>query len=203
MSLFEERRRPMNEQYVLSRRERKKLNCKYAILKAAKELIIEQGVDVLIEDIANRADISYPTFFHYFPTKASLFYAIYLEEIEDIQEFAEIELKNEGSAAARVERLFDALMQDFLEYRYLDLYVAGEVAKRTAADCGEEKISQMFYTAIQKGKDAGEFRADLDARLHAMLIAGILFSTSFYDCGSDDYRGMLRILTDGMKTETK
>ena len=189
----------MNEQYVLSRRERKKLNCKYAILKAAKELIMEQGVDVLIEDIANRADISYPTFFNYFQTKANLFYAIYLEEIEDMQEFADIELAHEASAITRIIRLFDTIMLDFVRYRYLDLYIAGEVAKRTAESGGEEKISQMFEHEIQRGMETGECRSGLDARRYALLIAGIIFSSSFYGCSEDDYRSMLEILLSGMR----
>lgn len=189
----------MNEQYVLSRRERKKLNCKYAILKAAKELIMARGVDVLIEDIANEADISYPTFFNYFPTKASLFYAIYLEEIEDIQEFADIELVNEASAARRITRLFDAIMRDFLRYKYLDLYIAGEVAKRTAEDGGEEMLSAMFCNAIRAGMESGEFSPALNAELHARLIAGILFSSSFFNSSEEDYRGMLGILLAGMR----
>lgn len=193
----------MNDQYVLSRRERKKQNCKYAILKAAQELIMTQGVDVLIEDIANRADISYPTFYNYFPTKASLFYAIYLEEIEDIQEFAAIELPNESSAVRRIERLFDALMHDFLRYRYLDLYIAGEVAKRTTENGGEEEISQMFLTAIRSGVASGELKAGLDAELYARMISGTVFSASFYNCGEEDCRGMLAILLGSMKKETK
>ncbi len=192
----------MNDQYVLSRRERKKLNCKYAILKAAKELIIEQGVDAPIEEIANRADISYPTFFNYFPTKASLFYAIYLEEIEDLQEFADIELVNEESAANRIARLFDAVMRDFLRYRYLDLYIAGEVAKRTAESGAEETISEMFRCAIQKGVESGAFQAGLNAQLYARLIAGILFSSSFFNCNQEDYHGMLDILLADMQART-
>ena len=191
----------MNDQYVLSRRERKKQNCKYAILKAARELIVTQGVDVLIEDIANRADISYPTFYHYFPTKACLFYAIYLEEIEDLQEFADIELPNETSALRRVELLFDALMRDFLRFRYLDLYIAGEAAKHTAESGGEEAILALFLTAIRSGVASGEFRADLDAERYARLILGIVLSASFYGCGEDDCRGMLAILTGSMIKE--
>ena len=193
----------MNDQYVLSRRERKKQNCKYAILKAARELIVTQGADVLIEDIANRADISYPTFYNYFPTKACLFYAIYLEEIEDIQEFADIELPNESSAIRRIERLFDALMRDFLRFRYLDLYIAGEVANHTAENGGEEAISQMFLTAIRSGIASGELKEELDAERYARLILGIVLSASFYNCGEDDCHGMLAILIGSMKKEPK
>ena len=191
----------MNEPYVLSRRERKKRNCKYTILQSARELIMLQGLDVPIEEIANRADISYPTFYNYFPTKASLFYAIYLEEIEDLQEFSKIALKDETSAEQRIVQLSRAILRDFSRYRYLDLYLAGEVAKRTAERGGEEAISQMFFTAIQSGVQSGEFRRDLDVRQHALLISGVILSASFFNCGNEDCDGMLSILLSGMRAQ--
>lgn len=188
----------MDDLYELSRRERKKRSCKYTILRAARELIMERGLDVLVEDVANKADISYPTFYNYFPTKASLFYAIYLEEIEDIQEFAEMELAGETSAKRRIERLFNEIMRDFSRYRYVDLYLAGEVAKRTEEDGGEERINRMFRNAIQSGVDAGEFKPGVDANLYGRLITGILLSASFYSCTEADCAGMLSILLAGM-----
>lgn len=192
----------MDKPYVLSRRERKKLNCKYAILRAARELMQERGLEVPIEQIAQRAEISYPTFYNYFPTKAALCYALYLEELEDIHEFADMELAGVTSAAVRIERLFDALMHDFVRYRYLDLYVAGEVARHTAETGEDEQISVLFQNAIAAGQETGEFRQDIDARRYALLIAGIIFSTMFYSSGQEEYTGMLRILLDGMLART-
>lgn len=189
----------MGDGYELSRRERKKRDCKYAILRAARELMRERGIEVSIEEIANRADISYPTFYNYFPTKTSLYYAIYLEEIEDIREFSELELSGEPSAVARITRVFDALMQDFVEYRYLDLFLAGEVAQHTAETGEEEQFLLLFTRFIELGRETGEFRADVDARRYAVLIVGIIFSTSFYGCSRDDYMRMLRILLTSMQ----
>lgn len=191
----------MNDNYVLSRRERKKLDCKYSILKAARELLQERGMDTPVEDIANRADISYPTFYNYFPTKASLFYAIYIEALEDIREFAAIELVNETSYAKRIERTFDALMQDFVRYPYLDLFIAGEVARHTAETGEEEQIARLFEDELRAGRETGEFRADIDAHSYALLIAGIVFSTSFYSCNREDSLAMLRILLTDIKQE--
>ena len=188
----------MDRQYELSRRERKKLNCKYTILRAARELMQEQGIDVPIEQIALRAEISYPTFFHYFPTKSELCYALYLEELEDIREFTEMELGGVTSAVERIERLFAALIRDFVRYRSLDLYVAGEVARHAEETGEDEQIAALFMSAIRVGQQTGEFRRDIDVRRYALLIAGIIFSTMFYSSEQDEYEGMLHILLDGM-----
>ena len=189
----------MNKEYVASRRERKKQDRKYTILKAAREVISKQGLNASIEEIANKADISYPTFYNYFPTKSDLYYAIYLEAIEDIQEFIDIELKNETSAKRSVEKLFEAVMDDFVRYRYLDLFIAGEVFRKEPADDTKEQFSLMFIKTIQPGIDSGEFKKDLDARRYALLIAGIILSATFYDCTREDYRAMLDILLKTME----
>lgn len=189
----------MNKEYVASRRERKKQDRKYTILKAAREVISRQGLNASIEEIANKADISYPTFYNYFPTKSDLYYAIYLEAIEDIQEFIDIELKDETSAKRSVEKLFEAVMDDFVRYRYLDLFIAGEVFRKEPADDTKEQFSLMFIKTIQPGIDSGEFKKDLDARRYALLIAGIILSATFYDCTREDYRAMLDILLKTME----
>lgn len=188
----------MDEQYLLSRRERKKRDCKYTILHVARDLMMERGTDVPIEEIANRADISYPTFYNYFPAKSELYYALYLEEIEDLREFIDLELKDEPSVKNRLRRLLEAVMHDFVRYRYLDLYIAGEVARRTGGKGNQEQIYLLFEQEIRRGIESGEFDEKLDVRQHALLLTGIVLSASFYGCPSEDYLGMLDSLFVGM-----
>lgn len=188
----------MDEQYLLSRRERKKRDCKYTILHVARDLMMERGTDVPIEEIANRADISYPTFYNYFPAKSELYYALYLEEIEDLREFIELELKEELTVQERLRRLMEAVMHDFVRYRYLDLYIAGEVARRTGGKGNQEQIYLLFEQEIRRGIESGEFDEKLDVRRHALLMTGIVLSASFYGCPSEDYLGMLDSLFVGM-----
>ncbi len=187
----------MDEQYVMSRRERKKRDRKYAILRAARDLMKERGLNVSVEDIANEADISYPTFFNYYPNKASLYYAIYIEEMEDMREFADIELKEEKRASVRLARLLEALMTDFERYRYLEMCIAGEVVRRDSDESGE-LLTELFAGEIEAGRASGEFRADISPRHYAMLMTGMMFSIPFYGYHKDDYRAMLDILIKDM-----
>jgi AcrR family transcriptional regulator len=50
-------------------RERKKLETRSALARAAVELVVERGSSVTVEDIAAAAGVSARTFFNYFPTK--------------------------------------------------------------------------------------------------------------------------------------
>lgn len=53
----------------LGLRERKRIATRHAIQRAAVELVVENGLNVTVEEISQRADVSPRTFFNYFPTK--------------------------------------------------------------------------------------------------------------------------------------
>lgn len=67
-------------------RERKKIECRLAIQRAALELVLEHdGMDdVPVEAIAEHAGISPRTFFNYFPTKESAILNAYIGRADDL-----------------------------------------------------------------------------------------------------------------------
>ena len=103
---------PNEDPAVLSRRERKKRNQKFTIIRAAQPLFEEKGYDeTSVSEIADAADISYATFFNYFPTKDDLLRAIAHVEYEDLAEVVNLRFSPEDS----VETILLGTLKEWLE----------------------------------------------------------------------------------------
>ena len=97
---------------TLSRRERKKLETRQALLEAAAALFHEQGYDeTTVEAITEQADVAKGTFFNYFPSKEDLLGELTVWGVERLRSALDV---NQGAPASPVARikLLTQLMRD-------------------------------------------------------------------------------------------
>jgi len=67
-----------------TRLDRRKARTRRALVEAAKALMVERGTsDVSIQDITDRADVGFGTFYNHFATKTELFEAAVAEVLEE------------------------------------------------------------------------------------------------------------------------
>ena len=103
----------------LGRRERRKLEVRTRIVRAARELFDEQGIHgAKVAEIAERADVAEKTFFNYFPTKQDLFRQLAEERIDELQDILEEERGGPGTTRRKLEHCFLRL-SELLEERGL------------------------------------------------------------------------------------
>ncbi len=165
------------DEVVVTRRERKKLNCKYAIIHAAQDNFEEKGIEgTSINDITAAADISYATFFNYFPSKESLLISIYLEELVDLKEFIAVKLRDETSAIKKLRELFCEWLKDGLTYKRTSLRVHEVSSLNADTDTLKDSIQNLFIAFIDEGQKSGEVRGDLSALHIAMVLEGLYYS---------------------------
>lgn len=172
----------MEDILILTRRERKKLDCKYTILKAAQQLFEEKGVDnTTINEISELADVSYATFFNYFPSKESLLIAIYSSELEDLNEFIQIKLKDEKSAIKKIEEVFFELMKDCCKYRRMSMRLREVISLNKDFETLRNSIHEIFKHFIEEGIQTGEIKSAIDADLCSLFIEGYNHSLLYND----------------------
>jgi Transcriptional regulator len=102
---------------VTTRRESNKIKCRQRILKASRRLFNSKGYEgTMIEDIAEKADISKATFYNYFPNKESLLLGTAEDELSIIQDLLENELKDEPDSDKKLRAVIEFLVLDGLPF---------------------------------------------------------------------------------------
>ncbi|MCK9218196.1 MAG: TetR/AcrR family transcriptional regulator [Firmicutes bacterium] len=187
----------MEDILILTRRERKKLDCKYTILRAAQQLFEEKGVDnATINEISELADVSYTTFFNYFPSKESLLIAIYSGELEDLNEFIQIKLKNETSAIKKIEEVFYELMKDCFKYRRMSMRLRETIALKPGFETLRSSIHDIFKNFIEEGIKNGEIKPDIDGELCSLFIEGFNHSLLYNDRSMEEAKTGFEMFID-------
>lgn len=162
------------------RKEREKLHRKEEILNAAERVFFEKGLALAtMDEIAERAELSKGTLYLYYKSKEDLYMAI-------ICRGHEILLKMFQEAAATGEptiKLFQNIGQAYYAFykRHHDYFrmfsfsentqLHSQVSEEMRSACGEsgQCIGQVVMDVIQKGKDDGTFRPEVDPQEMAVI----------------------------------
>lgn len=164
---------PAEDIAVLSRRERKKRDQKYAIIRAAQILIEEKGYDeTSINEIAEAADISYATFFNYFPTKDDMLLAISHVEYEDLLEIVNLRHNNEEASTDILRDIFMEWNADSFRYCNVSMRLQ-EVSMRCATQPELGEVVELLAILVARGVAQGEYRADTNPEVIAILLSGL------------------------------
>ena len=135
-----------------------------AILKAAKQLVAEQGTEVAMGEIARAAGVAVGTLYRHFPNKTDLLAAVvneYVEALADDAQDAWERVEAGGSDAAQE-------LLGFLE-RALEMISRSHAAKTVARALGAEveyaepetRATEALGRLIEEGRASGRLRSDL------------------------------------------
>lgn len=166
----------------LSRRERKKLESRARILKAARRLFQEKDYDsTSIEEIAEMADVSKSTFFNYFPTKESLLDGIAADEIAEIQFLIEADLVGVTSPVEKIRIVMKHFATDSSTYLKVTRKVIwATVFRSNGFPMPVMEMEKILVELINEAQEKGEIRKDLKSLEIASAIMGMYFAAFFH-----------------------
>ena len=186
---------PSEDPAVLSRRERKKRNQKFTIIRAAQPLFEEKGYDeTSVSEIADAADISYATFFNYFPTKDDLLRAITHVEYEDLAEVVNLRFSPEDSIDVIIYGTFQEWLEDSIKNRKISVRILEIAMKDHLDEMYFGEIEQLFINLVKLGIERGEFKADTDAQVIGSLLCGFRHEVFMFDQEDLIERGYRQII---------
>ena len=166
----------------MSNREQQKLQRRQNIIKIAKDLFLEQGVQTIqMQDVATAADIGIATLFRYFPKKEYLMIAatnaITYEMATDIGQITEQTV----TAYEKIEQILEYYMDITKDpqlrlakyFESFDLYekIAEESPEQYAEYLSaRSKLAGILLRVGEQGKQDGSLRSDVDLDVFVMTM---------------------------------
>ena len=150
-----------------------------ALLDAATELAVERGFDkVGLREIADRAGASPAMISYYFGDRDGLYIAMFTRVFDRVTEQVLELLDPDSETEASVENLVRVHVTAISRNVWVPQLIAREVLARDTPlrKHFDEKAGgpiEMMIAWIEREKERGLLRADLDAELTAMSIAGL------------------------------
>ncbi len=158
----------------LSRRERKKLETRAAILQAADDLFQSQGIDTTsIDEIAQAADVSRGTFFNYFPSKEVLLGELAQQEMQTLEQRMQVDLAGMPNALDRVYHLLGMFMSEQEPFLRVTRRVLLENLLRPSdIPSPIDRMAHILADLVEQAQAQGDVRADVPAGVAAQAILG-------------------------------
>lgn len=149
------------------------------IIEAAVPLFAAKGLAaVSVKELADAAGVNIALISYYFGGKENLYAYVLTSQLAILHDAIEMIRKEEISAVMKLRRLSEELIVINREHPHIDRLFFTEVFSPTkyfdsivkTAVCHSHRFLQA---CIEEAKQAGEFRADLDADLAAMSLLKI------------------------------
>lgn len=173
---------------AVSRREANKIRCREQILKAARRLFKEKGYDnTMIEDIADKANVSKATLYNYFPNKESLLVGTMDDQIEATRRYinnsgmnnSQTDI-NKASGYGKIKLALEFLVLDSRQFIDVSRRIMFLNACEASPMYGKvNEIKDMFRTLTDEAKKEGIFREDIHSIEIVELLMSIYLNSQF------------------------
>lgn len=161
------------------------------ILDAAKAVFAQKGFwETRIEDIAAQAGFSKASLYNYYPDKETIFFSLAVREYERVLAEIESRLSQSNTVQQNLESMLLVVFTNFgehfalvlstanfqtmmamhvnFEQKHKDPLVADKFREHV------ERIGSVLIRIIEWGREKGEVRTDLDNKVIARFIGGLI-----------------------------
>ena len=175
-----------------SRRERRKQEVRGKIREAAIELFDQDGYSATnVEEICEKADVAYKTFFNHFPAKQDLLRAIAEDRLEYLLNMIEEIRGSEATTVNRIKAFFDEVALRSEEAGPMRRELLTEII-HAAHDSGTQpKQARLLHSAfgslLKDGVKAGEIPTDHHIDALTEVVVGLFYSLMFSWANLDNF----------------
>jgi AcrR family transcriptional regulator len=169
------------------------------ILDAARELFAERGLDVTLNEIAHHAGVGVGTVYRRFPDRDELLEGLFEERIDQVAELLDRALADPDPRHGLTGFLEGSLELQARDRGIQQLILGAAGAFKRIAKA-RERLQPVGAQLLQRARDAGELRADLEPQDLAMLqlMLGSVIDLT-HDLDPDVWRRYLAIVLQGLR----
>jgi AcrR family transcriptional regulator len=165
------------------------------ILKAARAVFADQGVEAQIDDVARRAKVGVGTVYRHFPTKELLLDAIVREHFDAIASLATEALEEADGWEGFCRLMWRAAERNAADRSFCEV-VAGRDKSEVVAECG---LGRMTGLLMDRAKAQGAMRADASQADVPLIMIGASAVMQAMPAGSEAWRRYIELMLDGLR----
>ncbi|MCS0600313.1 TetR/AcrR family transcriptional regulator [Streptomyces sp. LP11] len=174
------------------------------IVSAAREMFVEHGPDVPLDEIARRAGVGNATVYRNFPDREALVREVVCSVMDRTAEAAEAALTETGDAFAALERFVHAAADDRISAlcpmisETFDQHHPDLVASR-------ERVERLVEEVMDRARAAGQLRADVGVGDLMIVVAQLSRPPAGTDClrGDRFVHRHLQLFLDGLRAPAR
>jgi AcrR family transcriptional regulator len=165
------------------------------IVKAARAVFADQGIEAQIDDVAKRAKVGVGTVYRHFPTKEAIVEALVRERFEEIAGYAQEALQLDDAWEGFCALIWRAAERNALDRAFCEV-VAGTDQSAVVEETGLARSTEELMARAQA---QGKMRADatvLDVQIMMCGAGSVMFSML---TAPDLWRRYLTLMLDGLR----
>jgi len=164
------------------------------ILKAARAVFADQGIDAQIDDVARRAKVGVGTVYRHFPTKELLLDAIVREHFDAIAEMARESLQDADGWAGFCRMIWRAAERNAADRSICEV-MTGRDKSDVVVECG---LADMTAELMARAKAQGAMRADAARDDVSVMMIGASAVMQALP-GEAPWRRHIELMLDGLR----
>ena len=169
------------------------------LLAAATEIFSAGGPQASLEAVARRAGVGIGTLYRHFPTRESLFEAVYRHEVEQLAGLAAQLLHEVDPVDALRKWLHASVRLAAAKKGMIEGMQLGAAGSSELKAYSFERLAEAVGRLLRRAADAGRIRGDIPAEDLLRTFFGILYAQGGAEWQPVALR-MVDVLVDGLRT---
>jgi AcrR family transcriptional regulator len=170
------------------------------VLEAAKAVFSTGGADASLEAVARQAGVGIGTLYRHFPTRESLFEAVYRREVQQLGELAE-QLKNEAEPVEALRKWLRSNVEFVATKKGMSAALALAAHKPSELTAYSfDRLTKAVGALLDRAVAAGEIRTDIGPEDVLRALVGMCYMHDQPGWQSTVLR-LLDVFVDGLRVQ--